>query len=250
MYISTIQQCLESQNSNKFYQLLNEIRDEIFLSYNYEEDNDLTREENEDKLWEEVEEEIKEYIKGTKEIPVRISIHSNWDMINSHWFENQKGYSYKHNYLKTMIDVLNLNPFKVGELLKEKEYNVIDNFTNIQEREGKEKVDYEDFITELENDSCGGNLTFLSYVSLEDLIRKDFKINKITIPANSFCGIFNSWQGGGSLMEIETTKEIVLENKEEITFQLNIDNEKDSDSFSNVYGIIESYYFKNYLKLE
>jgi hypothetical protein len=250
MYVSIIQQCLTLQNSNKFYELLNEIRDEIFLSYNYEEDNDFTREENEDKLWEEIEGEIKKYIKDINEIPIRVSIHSNWDMINSHWFENQKGYSYKHNYLKTMIDVLNLNPFKVGELLKEKEYNVIDNFTNIQEREGKEKVDYEDFITELENNCCGGNLTFLCYVTLEDLMKKEFKLNKITIPAGCICGIFNSFDGSGSLMESETTKDIVIENNEDITFQLNIDNEKDSDSFSNVYGIIESYYFKNYLKLE
>jgi hypothetical protein len=120
----------------------------------------------------------------------------------------------------------------------------------LKEREGEEKISYEEFITELENDSCGGCLTFLGYISLEDLIEKEFKINKITIPADSFCGIFNSWQGGGSLMEIKTTKEIVLENKEEITFQINIDNKKDNYSFTNVYGIIESYYFNKTLLID
>jgi len=248
--LDVIQNCLEEKNSNSLNDLLVEIRDNIFFSHDYKEDNDLTREENEDKLWDEVEEEVNEYIKGTNEIPIRISIHSKYDMKNSQWFENQRGYSYKDNYLKTMIDVLNLNPYKVGELLKEKEYNVIDNFTNLKEREGKEIVSYEDFITELENDSCGGNLTFLSYVSLEDLIRKDFKINKITIPVDSFCGIFNSWQGGGSLMEIKTTKEIVLENNEEINFQITIDNEQDSYSFQRIYGIIKSYYFNKTLIIE
>lgn len=248
--LDDIQKSLKEKNSNSLNDLLNELRYDIFLNYDYEEDNELTREDNEDKLWGEVEEEVKEYIKGTNEIPIRISIHSNWDMINSHCFENQKGYSYKDNYFKTIIDVLNLNPFKVGELLKEKEYNVIDNFTNLKEREGKEKVDYEDFITELENNCCGGNLTFLCYVSLEDLIRKEFKLNKITIPAGCCGGIFNSFDGSGSVMELVTTKEIVLENNEDITFQLNIDNDKDSRSFSNVYGIIESFYFNKTLVIE
>jgi hypothetical protein len=248
--LDVIQKCLNEKNSNSLNDLMDEIRDEIFLSYDYKEDNELTREENEDKLWEGVEEEVKEYIKGTNEIPIRISIHSNWDIINSHWFENQCGYSYKDNYLQTMIDVLNLNPYKVGELLKQREYNVIDDFTNLKEREGEEKISYEDFITELENNCCGGNITFLCYVSLEDLIRKDFKLNKITIPAECICGIFNSFAGGGSVMKIETKKEIVIENNEEINFQINIDKKKDSYSFSNIYGIIESYYFKKTLLID
>lgn len=248
--LDIIQNCLKEKNGNELNNLLEEIRDSYFVYYNYAEDNELTREENEDVLWEEIEEEVKKYIKGTNEMPIRISIHSNWDMINSHWFENRCGYSYKDNYLKTIIDLLNLNPYKVGEILKDNEYNVINNFTNLKEREGEEKISYEVFITELENNCCGGNLTFLCYVSLEDLIEKDFKINKITIPTGCNCGIFNSFVGGGSLMEIKTKKEIVLENNNDITFQLNIDDKKDSSSFSNVYGIIESYYFNNYLKLE
>lgn len=240
--LDVIQNCLEEKNSNSLNDLLVEIRDNIFFSYEYEE-------ENEDKLLEEVE-EVNEYIKGTNEIPIRVSIHSNWDMLNSQWLENQSGYSYKDNYLKTMIDVLNLNPYKVGELLEDKEYKVIDNFTNLKEREGEEKVDYEDFITELENDSCGGCLTFLGYISLEDLIEKDFKINKITIPTGCSCGIFNSFAGGGSLMEIETTKEIVLENNDDINFQITIDNEQDRYSFQRVYGTIKSYYFNKTLIIE
>lgn len=233
--LDVIQKCIEEKSNNE----LNNLLDEIFFSCEYEE-------ENEDELLE----EVKEYIKGTNEIPIRVSIHSNWDMLNSQWLENQSGYSYKDNYLKTMIDVLNLNPYKVGELLEDKEYKVIDNFTNLKEREGEEKVDYEDFITELENDSCGGCLTFLGYISLEDLIEKGFKINKITIPTGCSCGIFNSFAGGGSLMEIETTKEIVLENNDDINFQITIDNEQDRYSFQRVYGIIKSYYFNKTLIIE
>lgn len=241
--LDVIQKCIEEKSNNELNDFLIELRDDMLFSCNY-------NEEDEEDFLKEVDEEVNEYIKGTNEIPIRVSIHSNWDMINSQWLENQSGYSYKDNYLKTMIDVLNLNPYKVGELLKEKEYNVIDNFTNLKEREGKEKVNYEDFITELENDSCGGCLTFLGYISLEDLIEKEFKINKITIPTECSCGIFNSFAGGGSLMEIETTKEIVLENNDEINFQINIDNEQDSYSFSNTYGIIESYYFNKTLIIE
>jgi hypothetical protein len=114
----------------------------------------------------------------------------------------------------------------------------------------KEIVSYEDFITELENDSCGGCLTFLGYISLEDLIEKEFKINKITIPTGCSCGIFNSFAGGGSLMEIETTKEIVLENNDDINFQIIIDNEQDRYSFQRIYGIIKSYYFNKTLIIE
>lgn len=241
--LGTIQKCLDKKNSDLLNELMNEIKDEIFYHCEYEE-------ENESEVLKEVEAEGDEYIKNTNEIPIRISIHSKYDMKNSQWFENQRGYSYKDNYLKNMIDVLNLNPYKVGELLKEKEYKVIDNFTNLKEREGEEKVDYEDFITELENDSCGGCLTFLGYISLEDLIEKDFKINKITIPTGCSCGIFNSFAGGGSLMEIETTKEIVLENNDDINFQITIDNEQDRYSFQRVYGIIKSYYFNKTLIID
>ena len=96
--LEVIQNCLEEKSNNELNNLLCEIRDEIFFSHEYDE-------ENEDKLWEEANEEVKAYIKGTNEIPIRVSIHSNWDMINSQWLENQSGYSYKDNYLKTMIDV-------------------------------------------------------------------------------------------------------------------------------------------------
>jgi hypothetical protein len=237
-YLSIIQQCLESQNSNNFYELLNEIKDNMFLTY-YTEDSELTNEEN---LWNEIENKYSEYINNISHIPLIITIHSNYDCITSHWYENNQGYSYNNNYLKTIIDFLNLNPYKVYKLLKEKEYNVLNNFPNFEDRNNHEKVNYKDFIIELENNSCGGNLIFLCYINLKDLININFKINKITIPINSYCGIFNSWQGGGSLIEIKTIHPIEFKKDNYIQLDVLL------NYFYNVYGNWD--WFNNYLKLE
>lgn len=103
---------------------------------------------------------LEDLLSNTSSIPVRVTMYSNYDCINSHWFETSGngGYSYKESYFGAMVDALKLNPKKVKELLKSKEVNTFGVFPNLKYREGKELVSYEDFWQELENSSCGANL--------------------------------------------------------------------------------------------
>ena len=49
---------------------------------------------------------------------------SDYDCINSNWFESQGGYSYEESYFGDMVDSLNLNPAQVKKLLTSHGYKV------------------------------------------------------------------------------------------------------------------------------
>ena len=81
--------------------------------------------EHEDEIREEIydrndSDTLKELLKNTDDIPVRVEMLSNYDCINSNWLESQEGYRYKESYFGDMIDALNLNPAKVKKMLVEK----------------------------------------------------------------------------------------------------------------------------------
>ena len=89
--------------------------------------------EHEDEIREEIydrndSDTLKELLKNTDDIPVRVEMLSNYDCINSNWLESQEGYRYKESYFGDMIDALNLNPAKVKKMLVEKGYTVYGRF--------------------------------------------------------------------------------------------------------------------------
>lgn len=153
-----------------------------------------------------------ELIDNTRDIPIRIELHSNYDCINSNWFESQDGYSCQEHYLGHMIEALNMNPSKVRRLLRSHGYTVCGLWPNKRSRNGNELVRETDFMNELVNSCCGANLlVFLATISLKDLWEADFKIKKVTIPKGNLCGLFSSCRGGGSLLEMELLRDTVLE---------------------------------------
>ena len=83
---------------------------------------------------------LKDLIKRTDDIPIRVEMLSNYDCINSNWFESQGGYRYEESYFGDMVDTLNLNPAKVKKLLLEHGYEVHERFPNRKSRDGKEQV--------------------------------------------------------------------------------------------------------------
>lgn len=92
-----------------------------------EEDVDTFFDEHEDEIRDEVysrndSDVIKDLIRHTDNIPIRVEMLSDHDCINSNWFESQGGYSYEKFYFGEMVDCLNLNPARVKRLLTEHGY--------------------------------------------------------------------------------------------------------------------------------
>jgi len=173
-------------------------------------------EEHDDEIRDEIRERddstvVNDLIKNTDDIPIRIEMLSDFDCINSNWFESQSGYSYEESYFGDMVDALKLNPAKVKRMLSDKGYKVYGRFPNKKYRNGKELVSYEDFYQELINSCCEANLlTYIGVVNLKDLYDADFKIKEVIIPKGNTCGLFSSMYGGGSLLEMELKQDVRL----------------------------------------
>ncbi len=216
----------------------------------FQENDDLIREEIYERDDSDV---IGRLIGNTADIPIRVQLHSNYDCINSYWLESQGGYGYEETYFGDMVDALKLNPAKVKKVLLSKGEKVYGRFPNKKYREGKELVTYEDFYQELENTSCGANLlVFTAKIKATDLLKADFKINKIIIPKGNYCGIFSPFQGGGSVLEMTLLKDVAIKlyAAEYDYFSIMIDYPRSSHGYSitEVYGMCKSF-FRNYLKI-
>lgn len=190
---------------------------------------------------------LKDLIRNTGKIPVRIELLSNYDCINSHWLESSGGYRYEQSYFGDMVDALRLNPHKVKMILLAKGEKAIGYFPNKYSRNGKEQVSYEQFHEELENSTCGANLlTYVSTVDVGELIESDFNLTEIIVPKGNMCGLYSSMQGGGSILEMELKRDVKLKLSPETYpfFRLFIDKSNGSYDYSikDVYGICDSFY--------
>ena len=190
---------------------------------------------------------LKDLCRNTSSLPIRLTMYSNHDCINSHWFETSGdgGYTYKDSYFGDMVDVLNLNPAKVKKMLLSHEVNAFGNFPNLKYRDGKEFVSYESFWQELQNSCCGANLlTFVGLVDVEMLIENNFELKEVTIPKGNNCGLYSSMQGGGSVIEMELLRDfkvklnIPRKNKTKWdTFGIDLDENGSGYSIDNAYGV-------------
>lgn len=190
---------------------------------------------------------LTDLIKHTDDIPVRVEMLSDYDCINSNWFESQGGYRYEKSYFGDMVDALNLNPARVKKMLVEKGYTAHGRFPDRKSRYGKEQVSYEHFYQELINSCCGANLlTYIGKVSLKDLYDIGFSFKEVIIPKGNYCGIFSSIYGGGSLfgMELQQDVKLELKPKDRYGFRFRLDNEKSETecSIQHVYGACDSFF--------
>ena len=201
---------------------------------------------------------LNQLLKNTGLVNIRIEMGSNYDCINSHWFETSGGggYEYEQSYFGDMVDQLNLNPAKVKKMLLEHDIKCFGVFPNKKNRDGKEFVSYTDFWQELENSSCGVNqLTFLGRIDLRDLDSKDGYLKPIgvTIPAGNNCGLFSSMQGGGSVMEMKLLRDKKIDlvnpfarNKTKYdTYHLFVEGDKNGGyGIDQVYGVTSEFFGK------
>lgn len=188
-----------------------------------------------------------ELLKNSDDIPVRIEMLSNYDCINSNWFESHGGYSYGESYFGDMVDALNLNPAKVKRLLTEHGYRTYGRFPDRRGRNGKEQVSYGQFYRELVNSCSGANLlTYMGKVKLKELYDAGFSLKEVVIPKGNRCGLFSSTFGGGSLLEMELTRDVKLklEVRDYHGFRLRLDDGDSGHdcSIRQVYGVDDSFF--------
>ena len=266
-----IQQCVEKRSCEDIWSkvsdwyddteyqatddIMNKLKCDCISNSMFEkEDIETFFEEHDDEIRDEIRERddsttINDLIKNTCDIPVRIEMVSNYDCINSCWFESQDGFRYRESYFGNMIDTLNLNPAKVKKIFVEKGYRVYGRFPDKKHRDGKEHISYEHLYQEMTNSCCGANLlTYIGMASLRDLYDADFNIREVIIPKGNTCGLFSSMYGGGSLIEMELKKDVRIRldkaRKDGYGFRLRLDNERSKYEYSikHVYGVCDTFF--------
>lgn len=273
-YAKTIQECLNKENADKFYEEL----DENLSEYSYAEVTDAVNEikesilgddnlehlhpfidewfgtyDNELEIRQMIEERdvstpIEDLIRNTS-MRARATLHTNYDCLLDNWLLGNT-YSYSE-YFKDIIDVLYLNPALVKKVFINKGINVEGRFPNLKYRNGKEAVSYEEFADELLNQCCYGLLTFAGMLPLQDIYDNHFeKMTHITIPKDNYCGMFSDWNGGGSIMEMKLLRDLKIpvswaRKTKYDSFDLSVDEPKcDGYCIDEVYGLISSFWNK------
>jgi hypothetical protein len=224
---------LKNELINKF-NLKSIEADEIIENYRYEIESYLYSINSSDV--------ISDICDNTKDIDVVITLYSNYDCINSCYFEG--GYSYIDTYFGDMVDALNLNPADVKKHLFLNNIKCFGRFPNKKNRIGKEFCNYKFFIDELINTGCGANnLVFLSKIKVKDLIKTKFNLNEVIVPKGSYCGLFSSFYGGGSILNIPLTKDVKLKLNTKLRgkteydcYKISIDGYGRGYSVKSVYG--------------
>jgi len=118
---------------------------------------------------------IKELLNNTN-VNFRITINSNYE-----GFSAMEGEGMENDYIKEVYALL------------------------------KNHVDKKSFEKEVLNSMMYTQFVFYGNVNLGDVYNYDFKNWKeITIQPGCICGLFDSWNGSGSILEVELTKPITL----------------------------------------
>lgn len=256
-HLDIIRKCLDRRNCDCLWEkadewygdaeyeavhgIMEKLKEECFVFNDFDEHEvDAFFDEHEDAIRDEIysrndSDVVKDLIRYTDDIPIRVEMLSDYDCINSNWFESQGGYSYEASYFGDMVDSLNLNPAQVKNLLTSHGYKVYGRFPNRKSRNGKEQVSYEQFYEELINSCCGANLlTYIGKVSLKELYDADFSLKEVIIPKGNCCGLFSSTYGGGSLLEMELKQDVKL--KLEVKgcngFRFRLDDERSKYDYS------------------
>lgn len=179
---------------------------------------------------------------------VRLTLYSNYDCINSHWFESQSGFQYRESYFGAVVDFLKLNPAAVKKMLVEKNEKVHGSWPNKKYREGKELISLEELYTEMINSSSPANLfSVFGKINVSDMIYKE-KITTIKFPKGTYMGFYSSIYGGGSCLDAMLSKDVVFKigqygPSEYDSLGIEVD-ELFGEGYctDQVYGLVDSFY--------
>lgn len=137
-----------------------------------------------------------------------VFFNSNYDC----WIDlyDQGGLWYEGTALMGLLSVLSLNPRKVKEEAVRQGVAVHGRWPAYPKREGKEVVDYEQFVRCLRETPNYGNWCFFGVFDGSVLWEHDFDTTDLSIPKGTTCCMFNSWNGGGSLRFCKTLRALPL----------------------------------------
>jgi len=260
--LAKLEEHIYESNLDNIYELeMEHIEDAIrHFKNDYVEENGISEDDFDAK---EIAMDIREEVMGTfcvefsirellrDDLNIRICMYSNYDCMNSHWFESQGAYS-MDSYFGDMVRMLRLNPAAVKEMLTSKGLTTAGTWRN--KPTGKPLITLDDLWQELQNTSCGGNLlTFIGTISPDELLSPSFN-GKITIPAGNKCGLFSSMYGGGSVMEMTLQRDLSLDLTKKydragyLSFRLVIDDASDEYGIKETYGVTDKF-FGNQIQL-
>lgn len=230
----TIQKCIDNKSGDTLYDYnshwlnesasdaalycLNEIKDNILSEKKLEHlhpfiEEWLETDGNKDEIRYMIEDRdistpYKDIIKQTH-LRSRAMLYTNYDCLVSN-YDMGNTYAYE-DYFKDIVDVLFLNPSTLKQTFIRHGINTVGRFPNLAYRNGREAVSYDDFASEMLNMCCYGLLTFAGMLPLDELYDNNFEqITHITIPKDNYCGMFNDWNGGGSLMEMKLLRDLTI----------------------------------------
>ena len=137
-----------------------------------------------------------------------IFFNSNFDC----WIDlyDQGGLWYEETALMGLLSVLSLNPRKVKEEAVRQGVAVHGRWPAYPKREGKEVVDYKQFVRCLRETPNYGNWCFFGVFDGKVLWEHDFNTADLSIPKGTTCCMFNSWNGGGSMDFCKTLRALPL----------------------------------------
>lgn len=189
---------------------------------------------------------------------VRLTLYSNYDCINSHYFETSGngGYEYKESYFGAVVDALNINPTKMKKMLNDHGINTFGTWPNKSARDGKEYVGLDAFWQEEVNRSCGACLLVaVAKISLLDFIDMPTDengktiIKTITIPKGNYVGFYSSMQGGGSTIEMPLLRDLTVDlTKHGATkydcWGIETDSKENGYTIDDAYGVTDKFWGK------
>ena len=193
---------------------------------------------------------IPDLIKNSGPQPIRVTAYSNYEGIRSDYTYSVSGwYNYSEGF-KNIVDILMLDPQTLKKALIAKGFKTNGSFPTIKSRIGKEYVSYEDFVQELNNTMSECNLlTFVGLADVRDFLTHDKKKTIITIPKWNSCGLFDSYQGSGSLIECTLLRDFTVDistlHGEWSTcdsWSIDIDSQWNGYSIDSVYGVTREFW--------
>lgn len=113
----------------------------------------------------------------------------------------------KDTALWGLMAELCLNPKKVKKEAS-KVFECFGPWPDIKSREGREVVSYAQFVKVLRECPNYGKWAFFGLLDTSALYESHFDTDAMTIPKGTTCGMYNSWNGGGSLAFAETLRPV------------------------------------------
>ena len=136
-------------------------------------------------------------------------VFSNYDCLNSHWCHDY-GNDYTYDgMLKSIIDFLYLNPAKVKKAMIERGWEITGKWSNLKYRDGKEYVEYSDFIQELENNVGCSLINFFGVIDLTEFLEIP-EPKKILISKGTPVGLLDNSSGSGSVWEMKLKRDMTI----------------------------------------